>query len=366
MLRLIVLAVGFLNCLAAVEATAVLFDGTERRGPLSAADGRLTLGGSALDLQEVDRLRLAGEPSATEAGLGLWLSDGSWLPITAVASASAADRIVAHGPLGTLDLPLSAVRGWGSELPAPGDGDVVVLASGTYAARVSGITAGQLAFTGTLGEVAVPVGDVQALRLAGNDRPARGLTLAVSLDPTRPPLHLLPGTTPRLAAAPEVALSTWPAGSDLRVEGGRRVYLGTLKPAAVHEEGAFGVVWPHAIDRNLEGGPLLLGGERFAHGLSLHSQCTIAWQLDGGYQRLHAVVGIADEVRPEGDCPVTLLGDGKVLWQAERLTGRDKPQTINVALAGIKRIEWRVAFGNRFDIGDRVAVADAYLVKNKK
>ena len=55
-----------------------------------------------------------------------------------------------------------------------------------------------------------------------------------------------------------------------------------------------------------------------------------------------------------------------MLWQSARLTGRDKPQAIDVSLEGVKRLEIRIAFGNRYDIGDRVAFADAYLVRMKK
>jgi hypothetical protein len=350
--------------LAAAEVAVVPFDGAGRTGAFAAtADGRITVGGEGIALQDIDRLRFTGEPAALAAPLGLWLCDGSWLPISGIAAAAADDRILVKGPLGDLDLPLSAVRGWGQALPAAREGDMVVLESGAYPAHIRGIAAGQLAFDGDLGDVSVPLAEVRAVRLAGSDRPARGLALTLVPDPTRPPLRLLPGPVPRLAAAPEATLAAWPVGLDLRVEGGRRVYLGGLAPAQVKEEGAFGVVWPHVVDANLDHDPLLLGGERFAHGVSLHSQCALSWQLDGGFVRFRSRVGIADEVRPEGDCPVTLLGDGQVLWKAERITGRDKAQSIDVAVTGVRQLEIRIAFGERYDIGDRVAFADAYLVR---
>ena len=367
MYRPLVLICATLGLAMGVEATAVLFEGPNRTGALTVgADGRMTLAGAALDLSGLDRLVVAGETIGVTGTLGLWLSDGSWMPITAVGASATADHVVIKSSLGEVDLPLSAVRGWGEQLPAAGDKDVVVLASGSYPARINGISNGQLAFSGELGDVTVAVAEILALRLAGADRAPRGLTLAATLDPARPALQLVPGPTPHLAVAPDVALTAWPVGRELRVEGGRRVYLGALVPATVKEEGAFGVVWPHVIDANCDHEPLMLGGMRFAHGVSLHSQCTLAWQVDGAYQRLRALVGIADEVRPEGDCPVSLLGDGAVLWQSARLTGRDKPQAIDVSLEGVKRLEIRITFGNRYDIGDRVAFADAYLVRMKK
>ena len=348
-----------------------LLDGTTRSGAVSFPAGgtAVVVGGESLALADCDRIRLGGggAPALAPARLGLWLSDGSWLPVTGIAAATEADAVAVSGPLGATVLPLASVRGWGEQALPAAEQDQVLLASGTYAGRVGGVSAGQLAFTSEgLGEVALPVAEVLALRLAGGDRPVKGLALSLAFDSVHPPLALLPGPTPRLAAAPSAVLTAWPPACELRVEGGRRVYLSALEPSAVREEGAFGVLWKHRRDANLDGGPILLDGARYARGVSLHSQCTIAWKLGGGYERLRTLVGIADEVADEGDCPVEILGDGKSLWRKERLTGRDRAQQLDLPLHGVQVLEVTVGFGQRYDIGDRVTLADAYLVRAKK
>lgn len=358
--------------LAAEDPGAVtLLDGTVREGAIAFPAGgtAVAVGGERLALADCDRIRFGGGgvPALGPARSGLWLVDGSWLPISAVAAAPEADAVAVRGPLGELTLPLAAVRGWGERALPPAEQDQVLLASGPYAGRVGGVADGQLVFSSEgLGEVALPVADVLALRLAGGDRTPKGLSLNLAFDSVHPPLALLPGPVPRLAAAPSAALAAWPEACELRVEGGRRVYLSALDPSAVHEEGAFGVTWKHRRDANLDGGPILLDGARHARGVSLHSQCVVAWNLGGAYERLRAQVGIADEVGDEGDCPVEILADGKVVWRKERLTGRDRAQPIDLPLAGVQRLEVKVGFGQRYDIGDRVTLADAYLVKAKR
>ena len=358
--------------LAAEDPGAVtLLDGTTRTGVVAFPAGgtAVTVGGEPLALADCDRIRLGGggAPAVGASTQGLWLVDGSWLPIEGIAAASAADTIAVRGPLGPGDLPLTAVRGWGERALPIGEQDQILLASGPYAGRVGGITGGQLAFTSEgLGDITLPIADVLALRIAGDDRPLKGLALSLAFDSVHPPLALLPGPVPRLAVAPTVMLAAWPVACELRVEGGRRIYLSALDPTSVHEEGAFGVTWKLRRDANLDGEAMLLDGVRYARGVSLHSQCAIAWKLAGAYERLRTLVGIADEVGDEGDCPVEILADGKAVWRKERLTGRDRAQAIDIPLAGVQLLEIKVGFGQRYDIGDRVTLADAYLVRAKK
>jgi len=366
LLSLVVLA------LAAEDPGAVtLLDGTIHEGVIvfPAAGTAVMVGATTLALADCDRIRIGGggAPAAGSGKLGLWLIDGSWLPVEAITATSAVDAIAVRGPLGQVALPLSAVRGWGEEALPVAEQDQIRLASGPYAGRVGGIADGKLAFASEgLGDLLLPIADVLALRIAGGNRFAKGLALSLAFDSVHPPLALLPGPVPRLAAAPDATLSAWPAACELRVEGGRRIYLSLLDPASVLEEGAFGVTWKHRRDANLDGEAIQLDGVRHARGLSLHSQCTITWKLGGAYERLRALVGIADEVGDEGDCPVEILADGKTIWRKERLTGRERAVAVDVPLVGVQQLEVRVGFGHRYDIGDRVTLADAYLVKTKK
>jgi hypothetical protein len=211
----------------------------------------------------------------------------------------------------------------------------------------------------------LPLGDVASLRLALPTKTPRGVVLAATLDAARPPLLVLPQPGLPLAAAPTASTGEALAGVRLRVEGGRRVYLGALRPAKVEEAGAFDVTWHWRADADLDGGPIQLGGARYAHGVSMHSKATLTWDLGGQYARLRALAGIADLVAPEGDCAVDILADGKSLWSRPSVRGGDKPIALDLDLAGAKTLEVRVDYGARYDIGDHFTLADAWMLKVK-
>ncbi len=365
-----------LGLAALAGATATPFDGPPVSAPEATFAGAdVVLGGSRVPLAGCDRLLLGTTPAATTAPLaarsGVWLVDGSWLPADSVTAAAVPDAILVRGPLGAgVVLPLAKVLGWGAALPpaaANGD-DMVQVASGTMQGRVQGISGGALALTSALSPdkpLALKIDDLIAARLANSAVAARGLWLSVELDPDKPPLKLLPLPGLPLAAVPSVTTDAVLANRELRVEGGRRAYLSDLAPASVEEKGAFDVTWHWKADASLDGGAIRLGGVRYAHGVSTHSACTMSWALDGAYVRLRALVGIADEVRPEGDCAVTISADGKALWTRSSVAGTQKPEAIDLDLAGAKTLVLKVDFGARYDIGDHLTLADAWLLKAK-
>ncbi len=352
-----------LTCGSASAAdTVLLLDGSEQTGTVHWRDaGMIGVATTAISLADVDALRLDGAAPAA-APLGLWLVDGSRLPCLGLVPGDD-DALIARTSLGDLALPLTAVRGWGTKLPAAGAADRVVVVSGTYDGRVRGIRAGQLVFVSdTLGELTIDLVDCLGLRLAGSDRSPDVLRVLAELDPAQPPVALLPGPQPRLVAAPRVQVQAWPTGIPLRVEGGKRIYLSDLTPILVEEVGAFGRVWPHHRDRNLEGGPILLDGVRYGKGVVIHSQARLRWQLHQRYGRFTTMIGIADEVGFEGHCPVIISGDGRELWRRDALTGRDPAERITLDVTSIDILEIRVEFGERYDIGDRVTLAGAALI----
>lgn len=352
--------------LLAAADTVTLLDGSVREGTLAWAESAVTVDGGSIPLADVDTVVLAGTPAST-GGETLVLADGSVLPYQSL-SAGGEDLVAVIGPSGAILLPLGAIRSWGQAATAAvGDQDQLTVASGTYAGRVRGIRDGRLAFRSeTLGDLDLDLADVQGLRLAGARKAVQGLHLVAEAPAGGPGLALLPGTQPRLAAAPAVALDAWPVGLRLRVEGGRRVLLSTLTPFHVEEAGVFGRTWTWRRDTNLEGGPILLDGRRYARGLSLHSRSVLRWKLADGFERFTARIGIADEVGGEGDCPVFIRGDGKVLWSRERLRGSDASEVVNLDLRGIDILELNVEVGERYDIGDRVTFADAALIRRSR
>lgn len=356
MLRAMRLALLVLLCAGLHAATVTGFDGR------SSTVERLP------SLADVDSVVLAaGAAPQAEGALGVQLVDGSWLPAAAIAAGAAPDRLLVRSPFGELELPLEAVAGWGAPPPpAPERGDAVLVESGVLAGRVQGLRDGILTFLSDLDPepLALKLAEIRGAHLGNPARRAEGLRLRATTDPGRPGLDVVvAGDGLALAAAPSVRVAPTAFGSlVLRVEGGRRVYLSDLATAAKREDGMFGVVWPSTRDRALDGSPLRLGGALRAKGLVVHSAAVLGWKLDGAYVRLRAEVGICDSVAPEGDCVAVLRGDGRELWRA-RVRGGEAVRRLDLDLSGVATLELAVEAGERFDIGDHLALADAQLIR---
>lgn len=333
----------------------------------------IVLGESRLELKELDWLDF-GERPEPPAKLAVLLADGGWLPAQEV-KAGGADAVQVTTAWGELELPLGeAVLGWGAPawlaevLAETGDRDRLLIGSGDTAqewpGELTGIADGKLGFeAGSVGAIARPVAEVAGLRLAIAPSAAKGLRLMARPQDDLPGFFLsLSAGRPALLGGKH-PLRAWPSGK-LRLLGGQRTFLSELEPvpAETMQEGAFGVIWPWKRDRNLDGSPLLLGGVRHESGVVVHSRSRLVWALGKRYARLETQIGIADLVGREGDCEVMLAGDGKELWSHRRLRGGETPHRVSVDVSGVERLELRVEFGQRYDIGDHVALADAWLL----
>ena len=361
--------------LSAPAATVNILDGRTLTGPVLRFEKEtLRMGQTSVPIADCDWLE-PGSGSGVNLGrasLGVWLADGSWLPASSLMAGKVDHVLRVISPLGRFDVPLTAVRGWSmtADLPSDGPQDRVLLDSGPVTGRIEGLVGGKLLLRSDLSPdkpLEFTLDQVRGLRLTGTMTASLGTVLSVTLDPDRPPLRLRAGEPLALAAVATATLPTLAdspmAAARFRVESGRRVYLSDLTPTEVQDAGAFGVVWPWKQDTNLDGSPLRLGGTRFAKGLVAHSQARLVWRLDGRFTRLRGLVGIADLVNDEGDCNAAILGDEKTLWQQASVKGGEKPQWLDLDLNGVKTLELRVELGKRYDIGDHLVLADAYLIK---
>jgi hypothetical protein len=104
------------------------------------------------------------------------------------------------------------------------------------------------------------------------------------------------------------------------------------------------------VDVNMGGQPLArqvrIGGRSFAHAVwaqptADRGTSQISYRLNGRAGRLHGVVGIVDATEGAGAevvVPVAVFriyGDGNLLWESDRLSGRGAAQVLDVAVARI-------------------------------
>ena len=144
----------------------------------------------------------------------------------------------------------------------------------------------------------------------------------------------------------------------------RIVYLSALTPRDVEHVPYFDVTWKYRRDRNLDGGPLKVGGQRFARGLALHSKTRLVYSLAAGYRRFQAWMGIDALVGRRGNVHVVISADGKTLLEAD-VKGTDKPRLVDLDVSGRRELQILVDFGGDLDIADHLDLADARLIREE-
>ncbi|HVY62498.1 MAG TPA: NPCBM/NEW2 domain-containing protein, partial [Planctomycetota bacterium] len=152
--------------------------------------------------------------------------------------------------------------------------------------------------------------------------------------------------------------------------GGRIVYLSDLEPTATDEHAKdISLVFKHREDASVMGNPLRLDGKTYRKGIGVHAYSKLAYDLDGRYARLHAVIGLDDEAREmrgaTGTIRFQVLVDGKPALGEHglALSTRDPARPIDIDVAGAKTVELVADFGESLDTLSRGGWADAYLVK---
>ncbi|MHB8900535.1 MAG: NPCBM/NEW2 domain-containing protein [Thermoguttaceae bacterium] len=112
----------------------------------------------------------------------------------------------------------------------------------------------------------------------------------------------------------------------------------------------------------LDSGPLMLDGVRHPRGLALHSRTEMTYRLGEPFERLQALAGIDDRLRPRGNVRLKILGDDRVLYDGT-ITGTEKARAIDVGVKGVKTLTILVDFGAGLDVGDDLILAEAKLLK---
>jgi hypothetical protein len=166
------------------------------------------------------------------------------------------------------------------------------------------------------------------------------------------------------------------AGTELRIpidqitkivtRNGRLTYLSDLKPTKVEQTPYFDRLMEYRLDKSLNGKPILLSDGTYAHGISVHSRCVLTYDLGGKYSEFRSKVGFQLPEGKIGDCAIRVLGDGKALFEKPDARGDQPPQDLKLAVAGIHELTLEVDYGRNDDVGDRVAWANARVIRAEK
>ena len=153
--------------------------------------------------------------------------------------------------------------------------------------------------------------------------------------------------------------------------GGKIVFLSDLKPESVRWTPFFGTgkslgaverFYAPRYDRNFESGPLQLSGVQYKKGLAVHCRTEMVYRLPDRFSRFLATAGIDDAVRPGGKARLIVRGDDNVLLDSV-ITGTDLPKSIDLDLAGVRRLTIIVDFSDTLNAGDYLLLCNARLRK---
>ncbi|MFQ5423749.1 MAG: NPCBM/NEW2 domain-containing protein [Phycisphaerae bacterium] len=157
----------------------------------------------------------------------------------------------------------------------------------------------------------------------------------------------------------------WSRIERIDLASGRVVYLSDLNPIASDVRSVFGTEWPVQWDRNVTGGAIALDGRTYRKGIGVHAHATLTWELEPGFERVLAVVGLDDSVRPRGSVVFRVRGDGRLLFESDETTGSDPPRAIAVEVAGVRRLTLECDESRGLDIGDHADWANARLIRSQ-
>ena len=123
------------------------------------------------------------------------------------------------------------------------------------------------------------------------------------------------------------------------------------------------------LDRSFDDGPIriwdpsIVGSNRtFKKGLALQSRTELTYRLAGKYQRFQTAVGMDPDAPSLADVELRIYFDEREVFYRS-VSGKDPLIPVDVSAVGAKRMRILVDYGGNVDIGDRLHLGDARLLK---
>jgi hypothetical protein len=368
-------------------ATVVPADGQPWSAQLTAADARwqlvFTAGGRERHVPAAELVRW-GDFAEPDRGPIVVLADGGLL--AAEATGIDKENLAAESDLlGAVKIPLESLAGvlfhppadrprrerlLGRIARAAGRSDRLILDNGDeITGMVDSLENDTLHITADVGRLDVATRRIVALVFSPavkRARPGAGFRAWVGLSDGSRLLAgkiLLAGDSLELSAAGQ----TWKTAAKelvaLQPLGSRAAYLSDMKPSEYRYVPYLNLPWPYHDDRNVTDGLLRCGGRLFVKGLGVHSAARLTYALDQPYRRFQAELGIDDSTAGRGSVLFRVFVDGRQRYASGPVRGGAAPLPVSIDLAGAKRLDLVVDYGERGDVLDHADWLDARLIK---
>lgn len=139
-------------------------------------------------------------------------------------------------------------------------------------------------------------------------------------------------------------------------------WLSTMQPKA-EQTAAFDRVAPWTTDRSPAGPGIRIGGIAYARGFVLVPRTKLTFDLGGQYETFECMAGLDERSGPVAHAIFRVYADGKLLWEATQAGANAPPHALRLSISGCRELAIEADFGERFDLGDLCAFADARVMK---
>jgi hypothetical protein len=102
--------------------------------------------------------------------------------------------------------------------------------------------------------------------------------------------------------------------------------------------------------------------ETYNKGLAIRSRTELEYRIPKAMRRFVALAGIDPETSNQGNVALTIELDGETVFE-ESIAGDQPPREIDLDVTGKQRLRIVVDFGENLDLGDRLHLVEARLIK---
>lgn len=143
----------------------------------------------------------------------------------------------------------------------------------------------------------------------------------------------------------------------------RSVSLTEMIPESVTQVPFFNRILPYQVNRSFSGNDLQIGKQVFKKGLCVHAKTVLVYQLDQQFEKFNVTPGLQNGTGELGNVAVSIVADGKTLFENQEFTSQTVQEPLNVDVSGCRTLTLTVDFGKNQNVGDRFVWGAPRLIR---
>jgi len=146
---------------------------------------------------------------------------------------------------------------------------------------------------------------------------------------------------------------------------GKRTFLSDLEATVLEEPSSDDRFERYRKDKNLDEGPIQLGGQRYVKGLAIPATTILLYKIGGEYKEFSAVAGIDEIVSNNSEVALTIEADGKEIYAEKFIRGDkdSKRRPVKLNIKDVQELKITVRPLGLLDLGQQLDLGDALISK---